>query len=121
MTLKIVYIYMTDFCTVPQSLAMQCTMVIFPFLCNFFLSLEFITVYVFNWCYLSSLGFSGSSDDKESACNAGDRGLILGSGTSAGEGNSSSLQYSCLENSRDGGAWWAVAHGITKSQARLSD
>ena len=121
MTLKLFYIYMTDFCIVPQSLAMQCAMVIFPFLCNFLFSLDFIIVSVFNWCYFCSLGFSGGSDDKESACNAGDRGLIPESETSAGEGNGSSLQYSCLENSRDGGAWWAVAHVVTKSQTRLSD
>ena len=47
--------------------------------------------------------------------------MIPESETSAGEGNGSSLQYSCLENSRDGGAWWAVAHVVTKSQPRLSD
>ena len=105
---------MTDFCIVPQSLAMQCTLVIFPFLCNFLFSLEFITVSVFNWCYFCFLGFSGGSDDKESACNTGDRGLIPGSGTSPGEGNGSSLQYSCLENSRDGGPWWATACVVTK-------
>ena len=38
-----------------------------------------------------------------------------------GEGNSNPLQYSCLENSMDGGAWWAAVHGVTKSQTRLSD
>ena len=38
-----------------------------------------------------------------------------------GEGNGNSLQYSCLENPMDGGAWWAAVHGIAKSQARLSD
>ena len=78
MTLKIFYIYMTDFCIVPQSLAMQCTLVIFPFLCNFLFSLEFITVSVFNWCYFCFLGFSGGSDDKESACNVWELGLIPG-------------------------------------------
>ena len=48
-------------------------------------------------------GFSGGSDSKESSCNAGDLGLILGSGRSAGEGNGNPPQYSCLENSMDGG------------------
>ena len=48
---------------------------------------------------------------KASACNAGDLGLILGSGRSPGEGNGNPLQYSCLENSMDGGAWWATVHG----------
>ena len=38
-----------------------------------------------------------------------------------GEGNGNPLQYSCLENPMDGGAWWAVVHGATKSQTRLSD
>ena len=62
-----------------------------------------------------------SSDDKESACNAGDLGLIPGSGRSPGEGNGNPLQYSCLENPIDRGAWWATVHGVTKSQTRLSD
>ena len=51
------------------------------------------------------LGFPGGSDGKESACNAGDWGLIPGSGRSLGEGNGTPLQYSCLENPMDGGAW----------------
>ena len=60
-------------------------------------------------------GFPGGSDGKESACNAGDQSLIPGSGRS-GEGNGNPLQYSCLENSMDGGAWWATVHGVTKSR-----
>ena len=56
-----------------------------------------------------------SADSKESACNAGDPGLIPGSGRSSGEGNGNPLQYSCLENPTDGGAWWATVHGVTKS------
>ena len=47
------------------------------------------------------LGFPGASDSKESACNAGDLGLMTGSGRSSGEGNGNPLQYSCLENSMD--------------------
>ena len=50
----------------------------------------------------------GGSDSKESACNAGDSGLIPGSSRSPGEGNGYPLQYSCLENSMDRGAWWAI-------------
>ena len=50
-------------------------------------------------------GFSGGSDGKEAACNAGDLGLIPGLGRSPGEGNGNPLQYSCLENPMDGGAW----------------
>ena len=65
--------------------------------------------------------FSGGLDGKESACNAGDSGLSPGSGRSPGERNGNPLQYSCLENSMDRGAWQATAHGVTKSQTRLSD
>ena len=50
-------------------------------------------------------GFPGGSDGKESACNAGDPGLIPGSGRSLREGNGNPFQYSGLENSMDGGAW----------------
>ena len=57
-----------------------------------------------------------SSDGKEFACNAGDMGLIPGLGRSPGEGNGNPLQSSCLENSMDGGAWWAIVYGIAKSQ-----
>ena len=49
--------------------------------------------------------FPGGSDGKESACNMGDLGLIPGLGRSPGEGNGNPLQYSCLENPMDGGAW----------------
>ena len=56
-----------------------------------------------------------------SACNAGDLGLIPGSGRSPGEGNGNPLQNSCLENPMDRGAWWATVHGVAKGQTRLSD
>ena len=59
-------------------------------------------------------GFPGSSDGKESACNAEDPGLIPWSGRSPGEGNVHLLQYSCLENSMDRGAWQATVHGIAE-------
>ena len=58
--------------------------------------------------------FPGGSADKESACNAGDLGLIPGLGRSPGEGNGYPPQYSCLENSIDVGAWRTVVHGIAK-------
>ena len=64
-------------------------------------------------------GFPGGSDCKESACNAGDPDLIPGSGRSPGEGNGNPLQYPCLENPMDRGAWWATVHGATKSQTQL--
>ena len=63
----------------------------------------------------SNLGFPGGSDSKELACNAGDLGSIPGSGRSPGEGNGNSLQYSCLENSMDRGAWRATVCGAAKS------
>ena len=55
-----------------------------------------------------ALGFPGGSDGKEPACNVGDSGSIPGLGRSPGEGNGNPLQYSCLENSMDQGAWWAI-------------
>ena len=59
--------------------------------------------------------FSGGSDGKESAYNAGDLGSIPGSGRSPREGNGNPLQNSCLENPMDRGAWQAVFHGSAKS------
>ena len=66
-------------------------------------------------------GFPGSSDGKESSCNAGDPNLIPGSGRSPGEGTGNPLQYSCLLNSMDRKAWQATVHGATKSRIWLSD
>ena len=65
--------------------------------------------------------FPGGSDGKESDCDVGDPGLIPGSGRSPGEKNGTPLQYSCLENSMDRGAWWATVHGVAKSQTQLSN
>ena len=67
------------------------------------------------------MGFPGGSDGKKSARNAGDLGSIHGSGRSPGEGNGCPLQYSCLENPTDGGAWWATVHGVAESQTQLSN
>ena len=58
----------------------------------------------------------GGSDGKESACIVGDLGSIPGWGRSPGEGNGNLLQYSCLENSVDRGAWRATVHGVSKSR-----
>ena len=58
---------------------------------------------------------------KDSASNAGDLGLIPGSGISPGEGNGYPLQHSCLENPLDRGAWQATVHGVAKSRTQLSD
>ena len=60
-----------------------------------------------------SLYFPGGSDGEASACNAGDLGSIPGSGRYSGEGNGNSIQYSCLENPMDGGAWQAIVHGVS--------
>ena len=65
--------------------------------------------------------FPGGSDGKASACNMGDLGSIPGLGRSPGEGNGNPLQYSCLENPRDGGTWKATVHGVAKSQTWLSN
>ena len=59
--------------------------------------------------------FPGSSDHKESACNAGDPGLIPGLGRSPAVGNGNPLQCSCLENSMDRGAWWTTVLGVIKT------
>ena len=53
--------------------------------------------------------------------DAGDMGLIPGSGRSPEEGHGTPFQRSCLENSKDRGAWWAAVHGVTKSQIQLND
>ena len=66
------------------------------------------------------MSFPGGSEVKVSACNAGDQGLIPGSGRSPGEGNGNPLQYSCLENPMDREAKWATVHGVAKSRTRLS-
>ena len=65
---------------------------------------------------MKNRGFPGGSDGKESACHAGDPGSIPGLGRSPGEGNGNPLQYSCLENSIDRGAWQATVHGVVKSR-----
>ena len=63
-------------------------------------------------------GFPDGASGKEPTCNAGDirdSSLIPGSGRSSGENNGNPLQYSCLENSMDSGAWWAIAYRIAKN------
>ena len=67
------------------------------------------------------MGFPGGSEVKASAWKAGDPGSIPVLGRSPGEGNGNPLQYSCLENSMDRGAWEATVHGIAKSQTQLSN
>ena len=64
--------------------------------------------------FRQELGLSRGSDGQESTCSVGDRASIPGSGRSPGEGNGNALQYSCLENSVDRGAWWAAVDGGCK-------
>ena len=61
---------------------------------------------------MSKSGLPWGLSGKESACNAGDMGSIPGSGRSPGEGSGNPLQYSCLGNPMDRGAWWAPVHGV---------
>ena len=61
------------------------------------------------------MNFPGGSDGKASAYNAGDPGSIPGSGRSSGEGNGNSLQYSCLGNPTDKGAWLATVYAVAKN------
>ena len=68
---------------------------------------------LFNMLSRLVMGFPGGSEVKAPACNAGDLGSILG------EGNGNPLQYSCLENPRDGGAWWGAIYGVAQSQTQL--
>ena len=68
--------------------------------------------------------FPDGSSSKESTCNAGDAGdsgSIPGLGRYPGGGNGNPLQYTCLENLRDRGAWWDTVHGVAKNQTWLSD
>ena len=70
-------------------------------------------------CY-TILGFPGAADDG-SASSVGDPGSVPQAGGSPGEGTGYPLQYSCLENSTDRGAWRAIVHGVTKSRTQLSN
>ena len=76
----------------------------------------FVNVFFHSMVCLFGFGFSGGSDSKESACNAGHWDSIPGLERSPGEGNGNPLQYSCLENPLDRGAWWATIHGVAKSR-----
>ena len=71
--------------------------------------------------FIFELLFLDGSDGKESSCSAGDPDSIPGLGRSPGEGNGNPLQYSCLENPMDRGAWWAAVHGVTNGQTLLSN
>ena len=70
---------------------------------------------------LNTIFNSAGLDGKDSACNAGDLGLIPGSERLSREGHGNPLQYSCLDNPMDRGAWWATVNDMAKSQGQLSD
>ena len=79
-----------------------------------------VQFYIYMYFYIYK-GFPGSSAGKEFTCNAGDLGSIPGLGRSPGKGNGNPLQYSCLENPMDRGAWQSTVQGVAKSRAQLSD
>ena len=81
--------------------------------------LQMALLHSFLW--LSNILFPGGSVVKNLPATAEDIGLIPGLGRSPGEGNDNPLQYSCLENPMDRGAWRATVHRVTKSQTQLSD
>ena len=77
-----------------------------------------VCIYVYTHTHREAyihIDFLGGSVVNNPPTNAGDVGLIPGSGISAGEGNGNQLQYSCLGNPMDRGDWWALVHGVTKS------
>ena len=89
---------------------------------NFFLFPAMSILFPFNMALkLWMLYFPGGSDGKASVYNAGDPGSSPGLGRSPGEGNSNPLQYYCLENPMERGAWKAAVYGVAKSWTRLSD
>ena len=84
----------------------------------------YVCIYTLFFKFCSNMaykGFPGGSDSKESVCSSGDPGSIPGLGRSPGEGNGNWLQYSCLENAMDRGAWQVTVCGAAKSRTQLSD
>ena len=71
--------------------------------------------------YIRLYWFPGGSVINNLPANAGDMGMIPGWGSSPAKENGNPLQYSCLGNPKDRGAWQAIAHGVAKSQIPLSD
>ena len=88
---------------------------------SIYLLILFKLIRLYTWKCLLIVSFSGGSDGKESACNAGDPCWVPGWGGVPREGNSYPLQCSCLENPMDKGACAATVHGVAKSRPRLSD
>ena len=88
--------------------------------CTLYFLLFSLTFCVFDFISYIFKGFSYSSVGKEFACSAGNLGSIPGLGRSPGKGNGNPLQYPCLENLMDRGAWWAAVRGVAKSQTQLN-
>ena len=88
---------------------------------NLSLDLETLTSAIRDTHINKCLGFPDGSEVKVSACNVGELGSIPGLGRFPGEGNGNPLQYSCLENPMDRGAWWATVHRVTKNRTQLSN
>ena len=93
---------------------------IYIYICiNCKIALGYISAYLY--ISMQHVGLPWWLSGKESTCNAGDLGLIPGSGRSPEGETGNSFQYSCLENPMDRRAWWATVHWITKSQTQLSN
>ena len=88
---------------------------------EYYLAVKSKTIMIFETTLIELWGFPGGSDSKESDCNVGNLGSVPGLGRSPGEENGNPLQYSCLENPMDRGAWWATVHGVTMSQMQLME
>ena len=78
--------------------------------------IQYLTEFLYFHMIYYNEDFPGSSDSKESVCNARDLSLVPGSGRSPGKGNGNPLYYSGLEIPMGRGAWWATVHRVTKSQ-----
>ena len=78
---------------------------------------KMLAIIIINISNSSNMGFPGGSDGKESVHSVGDVGLIPGLGRSPGGGHGNPLQYACLENPMDRGAWQATVHGFAQSRA----
>ena len=78
---------------------------------------KMLAIIIINISNSSNMGFPGGSDGKESVRSVGDVGLIPGLGRSPGGGHGNPLQYACLENPMDRGAWQATVHGFAQSRA----
>ena len=105
------HLYLINFQSQPRN---DCLWLFCP-VKHYFWMRWFASVFTLSW------GFPGDSGSEESACSVGDPGLNPGLGRSPGEGQGNPLQYSCLENPMDRGAWWATVHVVTKSWTRLND